>query len=36
MNTCIRDTFEYSWEKIEERILKDMKGDASNFISDFH
>ena len=35
MNTCIRGTYECSWEKIEERILKDMKGGASKFISDF-
>ena len=35
MNTCIRATFECSWEKIEERILQDMKGEAGKFVSDY-
>jgi len=35
MNTCIRGTFECSWEKIEERILQDMKGEAGKFVSDY-
>ncbi|MGE4550412.1 MAG: hypothetical protein AAEJ57_03405 [Opitutales bacterium] len=35
MNTCIRATFECSWEKIEERILQDMKSEAGKFVSDY-
>ena len=35
MNTCIRATFECSWEKIEENINQDMKGKAGKFVSDY-
>jgi hypothetical protein len=35
MNTCIRATYEFSWEKIKDRILQDMKGEAGKFVSDY-
>jgi len=35
MNTCIRATHEFSWEKIKDRILQDMKGEAGKFVSDY-
>jgi hypothetical protein len=33
MNTCIRATFECSWEKIEARIKEDMAGEPGKRIA---
>jgi hypothetical protein len=33
MNTCIRATFECSWEKIEARIKEDMAGEPGTWIA---
>ncbi len=35
MNTCVRGTFECSWEEIEASIRADLAGEAADFISDF-